>query len=90
MATQDFDASAAPLDLVTALGLTRGETYTVQNLSTVATMFFRSAAAAPAPGARGFRIEASGAVVVRVPTGTDGVFVWTDGAAAPGIIDDAA
>ena len=78
MASQDFDATAAPADLVAGLSLAVGTKFTVHNTSTVATAFFREAAVAPAPNARAFRVEASGAVTIRAKAAGDKIFVWTD------------
>ena len=77
MASQDFDASQVPVDIVADLGLTVGTLYEGQNVSTTATLRVRQAAAAPSADARAIRVEASGSFRLS-PDGTNGVWVWTD------------
>ena len=79
MAALDFDATTSPQDVVAALSLTANTLYARQNLSTIATAFFREAAAMPGAGARAFRVEAGGPFTLK-PTG-DAIWVWTDEAA---------
>ena len=76
MAAVDFDATATPQDVVAAVGLMRGRAYTAQNASTVATVYVREAATAPAPTGRAFRVEAGGNFTVK-PTGSP-IWCWTD------------
>ena len=74
----EFDATAAPTDVASALSLDTGTRYAGQNLSTVATLFLREKSTAPAAGERAFRIESGGPFSVR-PTGTP-IWLWTDDA----------
>lgn len=85
----DFDATETPQDVVAALGLTVGQAYTVQNVSTVATLFLREAPVAPAAAARAFRIEAAGVFTIKSET-SGGIWLWTDEAAGcPCILTEA-
>ena len=77
MASENFDASVVPRDIVAALGLTVGTAYTGQNLSTVATLLFREAAAMPDATARAFRVEAGGAFTLEPQSGV-GIWLWSD------------
>lgn len=89
MAAVDFDATASPVDMAAAVGLTQGRAFTGQNLSTVATLFVREAASMPAVTARAFRVEAGGTFTVK-PNGSP-VWCWTDDpAGCPVILDEAA
>ena len=72
----DFDASSDPADVAAGASLTQGTRYTVQNLSTVATLFIREQAGQPAATARAFRIEAGGMFTIK-SAGTP-IWLWTD------------
>ena len=88
MPAVDFDATASPVDMAAAVGLTQGQSYTGQNVSTVATLYVRPAAMAPAVTARAFRVEAGGSFTVK-PNGSP-VWCWTDDpAGCPVILDQA-
>ncbi len=85
MAAQDFDATTAPVNIVAALSLASGR-YTIQNVSTVASLFVRSASTAPAATARGFRLESGGHGMI---SGDEATYVWTDDlAGCPAIVDE--
>ena len=77
MASLDFDAGVVPIDTVGDLMLSAGETYQLQNLSTIATVFFRESMAAVAAGDRGFRIEPGSGLVFSVAPNV-GAYVWID------------
>ena len=77
MASQDFDATLVPADIVAGLGLSAGTLYQGQNVSTTATLRVRQAAVAPGADARAIRIEASGSFSIE-PDGTNGIWLWTD------------
>ncbi len=89
MASQDFDATAAPQDIVAALGLAVGTVYSGQNTDSVATLFIREAAAAPPAGARAFRVEAGGQFTIKPEAGL-GIYLWTDDPAGCAAILDTA
>ena len=76
MASQDFDATTTPQDIVAALSLTAGKLYFCQNVSTTATLRIRDAATAPAATERALRVEAGGDFSIR--PGGDGLWLWTD------------
>ena len=84
MPALDFDATAVPADIVAALSLADGTRYFVQHVGTVGTLKFRETAVAPAPAARGFKIEAGGVGRVK-PDGTP-IWFWTDGPGVPVIL----
>ena len=84
MASQDFDATGAPADIVAGLGLSSGTHYQGQNTSTTATLRVRESVAAPAADARAIRIEAGG-VFTTNPDG-DGIWLWTDDTAGCPVI----
>ena len=77
MASQNFDATGAPQDIVAGLSLAAGTTYTVQNLASYATLRVREASAAPEADARALKIEAGGYFSI-TPTAGEGIFLWTD------------
>ena len=85
MAAQDFNATTTPRDIVDELGLVVGTRYTIQNVSTVATLRFREAVTPPSPDARAFRAEAGSAFALK-PDGTNGIFLWTDDAEGAPVI----
>ena len=88
MASQDFDATGAPQDIVAALSLADGMSYAGQNLSTTATLFIREAAAAPAAGARAFKVEAGSPFNIK-PSAAP-IWLWTDDAGGcPVIVGEA-
>ena len=84
----DFDATDSPADLVAGASLASGERYTVQNVSTIATLFVREQAAQPSLSTRAFRIESGGTFTLR-PTGTP-IWLWTDNETCPVILSEAA
>lgn len=75
MASQDFDATRTPADIVAGLSLSQNVAYTVQNVSGTATLFLRQATAA-AISDRAHRIESSGYMTIR-PNG-EPIWLWTD------------
>ena len=77
MPTQDFNATGTPQDIVAALGLDMGKTYTCQNVGAFQTLRVREAASAPDARASAFRVEASGHFTVK-PDGANAIWVWTD------------
>ena len=83
----DFDASDTPADIVAGAALTAGTDYTVQNVSTTATLFLREQTTQPAIGTRAFKIEA-GSVFTIKPTGAP-IWVWTDNTTCPLIVAEA-
>ena len=80
MASQNFDATRVPADIVADLGLAIGTSYVGQNLSTFATLLFRESANAPDVSARAFRVE-SGGVFTLGPQSGVGIWLWSDDAA---------
>ena len=89
MASQDFDATGAPADIVAGLSLAEGTRYQGQNVSTTATLRIRESVTAPAADARAIRIEAGGSFTLG-PDGTNGIWLWTDETGGcPVIITDA-
>ena len=95
MAAQDFDATSVPRDIVGALNLKAGQRYACQNVSTTATLYFRSQIrlendARPAVTDRAFRIEAGGNFRLKPEAGIV-ICLWTaDPAGCPVVVDDAA
>ena len=90
MPAQDFDASAIPMDIVQALGLIAGTTYTCQNISTTATLFVREVNTMPTIQDRAFRIEAGANFSIK-PDGVTPIWTWTDDPAGCAVVlDDAA
>ena len=85
MASQDFDASTAPQDIVAALSLAAGTVYSGQNVSTFATLRVREAASVPASTARAYKVEAGGQFTISPKTG-EGIYVWTDESAGCAVI----
>ena len=85
MASRDFNATAAPQDVVAALSLTAGTRYTAQNVDTIATLRIRQAAAAPAPTDRAHKVESGGQFVIE-PQAGQGIWVWTDEAGGCAVI----
>ena len=77
MPSRDFNATGTPQSIAAVLGLTSGQAYVGQNVSTTATLFVREAAAAPSPHARAHRHEAGGFFYF-TPGGTSSLWVWTD------------
>ena len=85
MASHDFDATTTPQDVVAALSLTAGTTYTGQNVDTIATLRVREAATAPAATDRAHKIEAGGQFTI-APDPGEGIYVWTDDPAGCAVI----
>ena len=77
MASRNFDASAEPRALETALGLAVGTAYFVQNVSTFATLRLRSAAVKPAAIMRAHVIQAGGDITIE-PQMSVMIWAWTD------------
>ena len=77
MPAVNITASRMPADVVAAASLTPGVRYSAQNVSTVATLFVRDAAAQPDAAERHFRIEAGSTFTIR-PTAGEGIWLWTD------------
>ena len=88
MATQNFEAGRQPADVALSLGLVPGTSYTLQNISTVATLFLREAPTEPASSEPAFRIEAGGYGTIK-PTLGQGVWLWTDNTHCPVVISEA-
>ena len=84
----DFDATGNPADVVSVAGLMQDTRYTVQNVSTIATLFLREQAARPSLSTRAFRIESGGIFTLR-PDGTP-IWLWTDNGTCPVILSEAA
>ena len=80
MASQDFDATETPQNIVSVLGLVIGTRYLAQNLSTINTLKFRESPGAPDASARAFRIESGGVFSLEPQTGV-GFWIWSDDAA---------
>lgn len=80
MASQDFDATQQPQDVVAALGLGWGPKYMIENADPIATLRWRMGATAPAALARAHKIEAGGHTVFRSedPAFGLGIWLWTD------------
>ena len=90
MASQDFDATRVPADIVADLGLAIGRSYGGQNLSTIATLLFREAAIAPDATARAFRVESGGVFTLEPQSGV-GIWLWSDEAAGcPVVVSEGA
>ena len=77
MATRNFDVGADPQNARSVLSLTIGQRYTLQNISTTATLFYREAAVKPAPTMRAHRVE-SGGTAWFTPGATVQPWFWTD------------
>ena len=88
MPAVNITASRTPADVAAAASLTRGVAYTVQNVSTVATLFVRDAAVQPDAAERHFRIEAGSTFTIR-PTAGVGIWLWTDEETCPVILTEA-
>ena len=89
MASQDFDATRVPADIVAGLGLAVGKTYSCQNVSTINTLLIRESANAPDPSARAFKVESGGQFTIE-PTANRPIWVWADDdAGCPVIITEA-
>ena len=87
MASQDFDATADPRDIVVALSLEPGKAYLMQNADSTATVRVREAATQPDPAARAHLLTPGADVIVKVPdAGSDGVWVWTYDPAGASVI----
>ena len=87
MASQDFDATAVPQDIVAVLSLTPGKTFLMQNADSTATVRVREAATQPDPAARAHLLTPSADVIVKVPeAGSDGVWIWTYDPAGASVI----
>ena len=84
----EFDATQTPADLIAGAGLSIGATYTAQNLSLTADVLVRSAATAPDPDDRAFRVSPGGSFAIR-PDGTP-VWCWTESGTVPLLLDVAA
>ena len=76
MPSLDFDANQAPRNIVQALSLSDRTRYTCQNVSGLATLYFRESAATPPATDRAFRIEPGGNFTLE-PQG-DPLWFWTD------------
>ena len=79
----DFNATETPADIVAALTLQWGLTYTLQNVGSGGTLFIRTATAAPAVTDRAFRVESGGLFVLKPQAGASAippvpVWLWTD------------
>ena len=84
----DFDATQTPVDVVSALGLEAGTTYSGQNVSNTSTLFVREVATVPDITDRAFRIEAGSSFRIR-PDGRLSIWIWTDeSAGCPVILGD--
>ncbi len=77
MASQDFDATGEPQDIVARLSLAAGTAYTAQNVSAFATLRVREASAAPEADARAHKVEAGGYFTI-TPSAGQGVYLWTN------------
>ena len=89
MPAVNITASRMPADVVAAASLTLGVAYTVQNVSTVATLFVRDEATRPDAAERRFRIEAGSTFTIRPLAGV-GIWLWTDEEACPVILTEPA
>ena len=88
MASQDFDATGTPTNVVSALSLASGTRYTGQNVSTTGTLFVRESASMPNTTDRAFKVEAGGNFTFKVDVA---LWLWTDDdAGCPVILDEAA
>ena len=89
MPSQDFDADQAPRNIAHVLSLSNRTRYTCQNVSGLATLFFRESAATPPASDRAFRIEPGGYFTLE-PTGSP-LWFWTDDpAGCPVVVTEAA
>ena len=77
MASQDFDATTVPQDIISVLNLTAGSAYTCQNVDAISTLRFREAATVPDAIARAHKIEAGGHFTFEPQTGQL-IYLWTD------------
>ena len=88
MPAQDFNVTSIPVDIVAALGLIAGKSYTGQNVSTTASLFVRPSIAAPSVSDRHFHITSGEHFTIR-PDATP-IWCWTnDSSGCPVIVDEA-
>lgn len=78
MATRNVNVGTVPMNLVTALPLTVGVRYALQNVDSNARIFVRDAAVMPTGGALRGHVIAAGEFGYPEPDGVTGVWVWTD------------
>ena len=89
MPSMDFTATLAPRAINVSLSLSLHVRYQCQNVSGLATLFFREATATPPATDRAFRIEPGGYFVL-APEG-DPLWFWTDDpAGCPVVVTEAA
>ena len=69
----DFNATETPADIVAALTLQWGLTYSLQNIGSGGTLFIRTATAAPAVTDRAFRVESGGLFVLKPQAGASAI-----------------
>ena len=79
----DFDATLVPQDIVSALSLEWGSSYTIQNVGFGGTLFLRAVTAVPAVTERAFRVESGNLFMLRPTPGADAfnpvpLWAWTD------------
>ena len=87
MASRNFDATGDPRSLESALSLTVGTSYYVQNVDPVASLRIRAAAVKPAATARAHIIAAGGSIVVE-PEANVSNWGWTDDEACAVIVTE--
>ena len=83
MATRNVDVGAAPMNLVSALALAVGTTYTLENVDPSARIFLRSAAVTPTGGALRGHVLSPGELGYPTPEAGIGIWVWCDPRDAP-------
>ena len=76
MATRNIDVGAAPTNIVSALSLTVGTTYTLENVDPSARVFLRSAAVTPTGGALRGHVLNPGELGYPTPRAGIGIWVW--------------
>ena len=87
MPAQDFDATRQPQDVVAALSLEAGKSYTCQNVAPFSSLFVREDTAAPSITARGFRVESGGVFTLKISA--DPIYLWTDNSTCAVIVVEA-
>ena len=78
VATRNVNVGTVPTNLVTALPLTVGRRYALQNVDANARIFVRDATVMPTGGALRGHVIAPGEFGYPEPDGVTGVWCWTD------------
>ena len=89
MATENFDATTDPVDVVADKSLTAGTRYWIQNVDPAARLYFREDAAKPAGATlRGHTLAFGESLYLEPASGTK-AWLWTTGTTCAAVVTEA-